>query len=171
VKTAFLILAGANLILMGTTAVFGLLVTPEGEVAFTRHFLLGLTTGLFTCFVHVVTFMYFVVCEKILRQSVLSDQLPVAHVEKAVRLKSRALRASMGGVGLILLTVMLGGAALARFDPIYHFVAAFATIFASLGLFGYQFVLIDESRTDFEAAFGENPGPTTRVGTHPEPPI
>jgi len=152
-RNSFLILAGCNLLVMAVTFVLGMSVTPEGQDAFTRHFLMGLLTGLFTCFVHVVAFMYFVVCEKIVRQSVLSGQLGVVHAERAQRLKSRAIRLSMAGIGLIVLTTLFGGAAIARVDVRYHFASAILTIGATLVVFFRQYALIDEGGRNFEDAF------------------
>ncbi|MFQ5503106.1 MAG: hypothetical protein ACE5EQ_12555, partial [Phycisphaerae bacterium] len=68
-KASYAILALSNLSLMAVTATVGLMV--QGQAGFARHFLLGLLTGLFTCFVHVILFMYFVVQEKIVTQSIL----------------------------------------------------------------------------------------------------
>ena len=152
-RNSFLLLAVSNLLVMAVTFVLGMSVTPQGEDTFTRHFLMGLLTGLFTCFVHVVAFMYFVVCEKIVRQSVLSGQIGVEHAERAQRLKSRAIRLSMAGIGLMVLTTLLGGAAIARFDVRYHFVSAIVTIGATLVVFVRQYSLIDEGGRNFEDAF------------------
>ena len=118
-------------------------VTPDDPTGYTRHTLMGILAGLFTCFVHVVAFMYFVVCEKIIRQSVLSGQLTATHAERAM-LKGRAIKASMAGIGLMLLTTLLGGAAIAQYDPRHHYVSAIVTLAGTLAVFTRQFVLIDE---------------------------
>lgn len=158
-RASFLLLAVSNLLVMGATFVLGMSITPDDATGHTRHTLMGILTGLFTCFVHVVAFMYFVVCEKIVRQSVLSGQLGVEHAERAQRLKGRAIKASMMGIGLMLLTTLLGGAAIAQYDKRWHFASAIVTIGGTLVVFARQYVLIDEGGRNFEAAFaGEGSG-------------
>jgi len=164
-RASFLIFVTFNLLIMAVTFVLGMSVTPEGQDAFTRHSLMGLLTGLFTCFVHVVVFMYFVVCEKIVRQSVLTGQIGVEHADRAQRLKRRGLRASMAGIGLMLLTTLLGGAAVAGYDARYHFASAILTVGATLAVFARQYTLIDEGGRNFDEAF--DAGSTTDTGKPP----
>jgi len=152
-RKSFVILAVAALLVMGTTFVLGMSLAPEDQTGHTRHTLMGVLTGLFTCFVHIVAFMYFVVCEKIVRQSVLSGQLAAEHFDKAQRLKGRAIKASMLGIGLMLVTILLGGVAVAGSDSRYHFVSAIVTMGGTLAVFVRQFVLIDEGARNFENAF------------------
>lgn len=152
-RKSFVILAIAALLVMGTTFVLGMSLTADDEAGHTRHTLMGVLTGMFTCFVHIVAFMYFVVCEKIIRQSVLSGQLTAAHAERAVAIKGKAIKTSMAGIGLMLLTILLGGAAIAQYDPRYHFVSAIVTLGGTLAVFARQFVLIDEGARNFEEAF------------------
>lgn len=152
-RKSFVILAVAAMLVMGTTFVLGMSLTPDDAAAHTRHTLMGVLTGMFTCFVHVVAFMYFVVCEKIIRQSVLSGQLATEHFDKAQRLKGRAIKASMAGIGLMLLTTLLGGAAIAQYDKRWHFASAIITLAGTLAVFSRQFVLIDEGARNFEEAF------------------
>src|SRR5262245_38191726 len=152
-RKSFVILATAAVLVMGTTFVLGMSLTPEDQAGHTRHTLMGVLTGLFTCFVHIVAFMYFVVCEKIVRQSVLSGQLAAEHFDKAQRLKGRAIKASMAGIGLMLLTILLGGAAIAQYDKRWHFASAILALVGTLAVFMQQFVLIDEGARNFEKAF------------------
>lgn len=159
-RKSFVILALAALLVLGTTFALGMSITADDAAGHTRHTLMGILAGLFTCFVHVVTFMYFVVCEKIVRQSVLSGQLAAEHFEKAAALKGRALKMSMMGIGLILLTTLLGGAAIAQYDKRYHLVSAIVTLAGTAFVFIRQFVLIDEGGRNFEQAFAE--GATAR---------
>ncbi len=152
-RKSFVILAIAAMLVLGTTFVLGMSVTADDAAGHTRHTLMGILAGLFTCFVHVVAFMYFVVCEKIVRQSVLSGQLAAEHFEKAQRLKSRALKASMMGIALMLLTTLAGGAAIAQYDTRWHFASAIVTLAGTMAVFMRQFVLIDEGTRNFERAF------------------
>ena len=155
-RNSFIILAIAAILVLGATFILGMSVTPDDAAAHTRHTLMGILAGLFTCFVHIVAFMYFVVCEKIVRQSVLSGQLAAEHFDKAQRLKGRAIKASMLGIGLMLLTTLLGGAAIAQYDKRWHFASAIVTLAGTLAVLTRQFVLIDEGAGNFEQAFAGN---------------
>lgn len=158
-RKSFVILAVAAVLVLCTTFYLGMSVTAEDAAGYTRHTLMGILAGLFTCFVHIVAFMYFVVCEKIVRQSVLSGQLAAEHFDRAQRLKGRAIKASMMGIGLMLLTTLAGGAAVAGSDPRYHYISAIVTLAGTLIVFMRQFVLIDEGARNFEEAFAPDASP------------
>lgn len=152
-KSSYLILSLTNLTLMCITAVYGLLV--QGAAGFERHFLLGVLTAMFTCFVHVVAFMYFVVQEKIIRQACLSDGLDVSFHERAVIFKSRAIRLSMVGISTILLASMLGAAVGIYLPAEVHLLAAFGAILVNAFLVMFQYALIDEYGRMAQNAFPE----------------
>jgi len=149
--TVFLIFALSDLALMAIAT--GLGFTVVDDAYFARHFLLGLMTGLYTCFVHIVTFMYFVVCEKIIRQAVLSGQLTPEAQITATTLKSRAVRASLSGIASILLVIGFGGAIGTYVSPSIHRDTAFASLAINAAAFAWQFSLIRRNRRHFDAAF------------------
>src|SRR5690242_18433953 len=152
-KPSFVLLAGADLILLAITAILGLQV--RGTERFLQHFLLGLLAGLFTCFVHVVFFMYFVIQGKIMKQGALAGGIESSLLGRTDSLKSRALRASMLGICAILLTVGLGAAIGILVPPEVHLVAAFLAIGLNAAIFAYQFALLGEYAAVFSAAFPE----------------
>src|SRR5437016_4196185 len=107
-KPSFVLLAGTDLVLLVLTAGLGFQV--RGTERFLQHFLLGLLSSLFTCFVHVVYFMYFVIQGKIMNQAALAGGVESSLLIRTNSLKSRALRVSMLGICAILLAVGLGAA-------------------------------------------------------------
>ena len=152
-KASFILFALTNLALLGLTAVMGLQV--EGRTGYARHVMLGVLSGLFTCFVHVVYYMYFVVQEKIMAQSILHHGLAPSHGERVRRMKSAAFRWSMGGVLTILLVSGLGAGIEAGVSPRVHMAAGFLAMFIEAGVFFGQFVLLDDYQGVFKAAFDE----------------
>ncbi|MCA9254077.1 MAG: hypothetical protein KDA33_00500 [Phycisphaerales bacterium] len=152
-KASFLLFAVSNLLLMATTAVAGLLVS--GSEGYLRHFLLGVLTALFTCFVHIVLFMYFVVQQKIMEQAVAQDGLDPSFAQRVQVCKSRALRLSAVGMASVVITSLLGATIESGVSPDIHLIAAFTTIFINAFLFYFQFALLDAYRTVFRAAFNE----------------
>jgi hypothetical protein len=152
-KANFLVLALANLLLMATTTVTGLAV--DGSAGYERHFYLGVLTALYTCFVHVVAFMYFVVQQKIVDQAARTEGLAGRYFELAGGFKMKALRLSAVGMATIILAGVLGGAIESGLPASVHFVAGFAAFGIHLVLFARQFSLIAEYRAVFREAFNE----------------
>lgn len=152
-KASFLLFALSDLFLMATTAVTGMMVS--GNTGYTRHFLLGVLTALFTCFVHIVLFMYFVVQKKIMEQAVANDGLDPSFAHRVQECKTRALRLSAVGMVTIVLTSLLGASIETGLPPKVHLIVAFSTIFINAFIFYFQFVLLDAYRTIFRAAFNE----------------
>jgi hypothetical protein len=150
---SFLLLAAADLALLGLTALLGLLVS--GTDGFTRHFLLGVLAAMFTCFVHMVVFVYFIVQDKIMKQAHLHNNLAAMHVSETEAIKSRALRACVGGFASIIVAVAMGAAIGVFVSPEAHMVAAFAAIGINGSLFMYQYTLLVRYRDLFDRAFPE----------------
>lgn len=152
-KPSFLLLAGADLALLAITAILGLRI--QGTEWFLQHFLLGMLSGLFTCLVHVVFFMYFVVQHKVMHQAVVAGEADRQLLARTDALKSRALRASMIGISAILLAVGLGAAIGILVRPEVHLATAFAAIGLNGVVFAYQYMLLGEFGAVFSAAFPE----------------
>lgn len=152
-KASFALLAACNVALLALTAIMGLSV--EGAEGFARHFLLGLLAAFYACFVQVVVFMYFVVQEKIVRQSALAGDVAVAFHERMLAFKSRALRLSLAGIGSILVTVGLGASIGIYVSPTVHLVAAFAALAINGWTAALHYGLLYEYGQHARAAFGE----------------
>jgi hypothetical protein len=152
-KASFLLFAISNLLLMATTAVTGMLVS--GSAGYPQHFMLGVLTAFFTCFVHIVLFMYFVVQQKIMEQAIANDNLDPSFGQRVQACKTRALRLSGVGMFSIILTSFFGAMIESGGAPELHFIAAFSTLFINAFLFYFQFALLDAYRTVFRAAFNE----------------
>lgn len=154
-RLIFAILALTDLLLLGVTAVVGLMV--EHDRWFFQHFALGVLSGIYTCFVHVVAFTYFVVVLKIVRQAVLDGSAPAAVAEEFARDKSLALRFAMVAVLATLITVGLGAlvtepsyAAAWGVSTGWHLIAAFGFVGINLIAFAAHFAAIDRSTARFE---------------------
>jgi len=152
-KLSFMMLALADLILLGLTATFGLVVS--GTQGFMRHFLLGVLSGMFTCFVHVLFFIYFVVQDKIMKQAARAGGLDAGHLRQTDALKSLALRASAAGIVSILIATGLGAAIGILVRPEVHLLAGFAAIGINGAIFLYQYSLLVRYGEVFAHAFPE----------------
>ena len=151
-KFTYFLLAVSNLLVTAITATVGLSV--EGTVRFEKHFLLGVLTGLFTCLLHTVGFMYFAVQGKIMQQAAVGGLSADLHRE-TIELKARALHVSLTGIGAILVVIALGAASGLYLAPEFHLVAGFANLFLQGALAVRQYGLIDRYYALFARAFGE----------------
>lgn len=138
--------------LLCLTAAMGTTVT--GAQNFARHFLLGILAALFTCFVHVLVFVYFMVQDKIVKQSILHHGLDVSFAAIVDRLKARALKLAMLGVASMILTTALGAADGTATASGAHFYAALGAIVLNAILFARQDAVIRENGELFMRAFG-----------------
>ncbi|MBK8267834.1 MAG: hypothetical protein IPK83_05830 [Planctomycetes bacterium] len=152
-KISFTLFAIVDLLLLALTAAMGLLV--DAQQGYTRHVLLGVLAALFTCFVHVVLFMYFVVQDKIITQSIQHHDLDAAFSHRIRRMKSVALRWSMCGIAAILLTAALGASIDTGISIGLHQVAAFSAMIIEAIAFYFQLVLLGDYQDLFKDAFGE----------------
>jgi hypothetical protein len=133
----------------------GLLV--EGEAGFVRHFLLGVLAGLFTCFVHVVVFVYFIVQDKVVTQSALHHRVAESHTRHMSGLKTRAVRLSIFGSTSIIVVVGVGAAIEVGVYASIHSALAFACVAVNAVIFAWQFVSIDECQRLVTQAFEGSP--------------
>ena len=154
-KKSFALLALSDLALLMVTGFMGLMV--EGAAGFVRHFLLGVLAGLFTCFVHVIVLVYFIVQDKVVTQSALHHRIAEAHARHMSSLKSRAVRLSVLGSMSIIVVVGVGAAIEVGIYASIHSALAFACIAVNAVIFGWQFVLIDECQRLVSQAFEAAP--------------
>lgn len=153
-KATFVILVVGDLLLMSVTALAGLLASDANEWGL-RHVLFGVLTGLYTCLVQVVTYMYFVVCVKIVGQAVESGQTRADVLNRVVGLKRRALRYSATGVLAVLAAVGTGGAVDIVLPATAHLIVAFSAIVINSIVFILHFGIIDHNCRVFDEAFPE----------------
>ncbi len=153
-KLSHILFAACTLLLLSLTAYMGLEV--DGRTGYARHFMLGVLSGLFTCFVHVIYFMYFVVQQKIMAEAILHHGLDAGFAPRVQKMKSRALMWCMAGFVAILTTAGLGGAIDASgVSARMHQYAAFITIAVEAVVFYGQIVLLGDYRELFREAFNE----------------
>ncbi len=151
-KASFILLVLADLVLMAITAIVGF--TVHGTDGFVRHFLLGLLTGLFTCLVHSVTFSYFIVQSKIIRQLGSPRGPEALALEEVGRLKSRALRLSLLGILAMLVAMALGAAIETQVAPLFHLMASAGAMAVNVIAFVRQYSLIEQCGRVFHRALG-----------------
>ncbi len=106
-KQAFLGLALADVILLIAVAALGW-ITNGSERLFVFHFGLGLFTTIYTVFMHMVAYVYFIVCGKIVGEAVERAALDQRLQERAQALKTRTFRFALLGILTAITTAILG---------------------------------------------------------------
>ncbi len=151
-KPSLILLSLTNLAVMAIAAVTGLLV--EGQHGYLRHSLLGVLTGLFTCLVHVIVFVYFIVQEKVFSQSVRLSGLEAGFAIEVRQIKLRVLLLSLCGIGSVHVVVGLGAVIDIYLGASPHAVAAFACLALNAFLFVRHYMLVDRYGRTRDRAFG-----------------
>lgn len=106
-KNAYLGLLVADLLVLTAAAVLGW-VTDGGQRLFALHFGMGLFGAIYTVFMHVVAYVYFIVCGKIVSEAVERAGLDRALDDRARVLKTRTFRFALLGIVTIIATAILG---------------------------------------------------------------
>jgi len=159
---AFLGLAfGTLLVLLGAVLV-GLKVVDQRWLG--PHLGLALFGSVLTALVHVVTFTYFTVTGKAVRQAVALAHLDDGLLREVQRFKKGVTRCLAGGMLPLIATIALGADVLrnpAHHD--YHLVAALVALGANIAAFAAEFQLIRQNQSLVERVMSEyrQQGPAT----------
>lgn len=179
-RLSFLILAVTDWLLMAVTVSLGLFVggalgtALQSEGLIVRHFLLALGTMLFTCFVHVLTFTYFVVFARMAREAVAYARLRPADCQIVANLRRRAARWLLLGVGSVLLAGATGPlvAGAGSSSLIWHMCLGFAALAANTVAFAAEYALIRRNTQLTDELYGPGDGAgATKSGARAEAPI
>jgi hypothetical protein len=153
-QLSFILLTVANTLLLVLTVCTGLGV--EGRDGFSRHFLLGILAAFFTCFVHIVAFVYFIVQDKIVKQSILLNGLDAAYAGEVDRHKFRVLVASLAGISCTLVVAILGASGGVTRVGSWHAIGGYILPALNLVFAIRQYREIGSYRLMFRRAFGES---------------
>lgn len=149
-RLSFLILAVTDWLLMAVTVSLGLFVggalgtSLQSDGLVVRHFLLALGTMLFTCFVHVLTFTYFVVFSRMAKEAAEHARQRPADYVIVADLKRRAARWLLLGVGSVILAGATGPlvAGAGSTSLIWHMCLGLAALAANTIAFAAEYALI-----------------------------
>ncbi len=168
-RLIFVILAGGDLLLICVTAVVGLLV--QGQEHYFQHFVLGLLSALYTCFVHVVAFMTFVVSMRITQEAIAAGRADARLARDLQVCKSRTLFMVLIAIGWTLATAVLGAivteprqAAAWGVSTNWHFAAGIGMAPVNLVIFVREYLEIRRGVGLFDEAF-ERSGNVARPDT------
>jgi hypothetical protein len=101
---------------IGMTVFYGIKI-PEGGGAFGRHFMLALVAAMLAVFTHTMTYFYFAGMSGNIKRAVEEHGKGKDRLLESRRVKAKVLPWAFGGMGLLMVTFVLGGAAHTRALP------------------------------------------------------
>jgi len=101
-------LIAVDTVLVGLTASLG--VALDGREAMMRHFVMGLATAMFTCFIHVLVLFYLIGTGKDIRDAVADDpELNERYLPWTRAQKRRAFPPACLAIALVIVATLMGG--------------------------------------------------------------
>lgn len=95
---------------IGYTVFYGIYI-PEGGGAFMRHFMGALIAAMLAVFTHTMTYFYFVGMGSNLKRAVKEHGRGAERLAASRAIKAKVLPWAFGGMGLLMVTFILGGGA------------------------------------------------------------
>ncbi len=102
--------------ILAVTVFYGIHI-PDGGGAFGRHFMLALISALLAVFTHTMTYFYFVGMSGNLKRAVQEHGRGEERLLESRRIKSKVLPWAFGGMFLLMVAFIMGGAAHTRAVP------------------------------------------------------
>lgn len=101
---------------LGVTVFYGIRI-PMGGGAFGRHFLYALAAAMLAVFSHTMTYFYFVGMAGNLKRAIQEHGRGQDWLVSSRKLRAKVLPWAFGGMGLVMVTFILGGGAHTRAIP------------------------------------------------------
>ncbi len=147
--------------ILAVTVFYGIHI-PDGGGAFGRHFMLALISALLAVFTHTMTYFYFVGMSGNLKRAVQEHGRGEERLLESRRIKSKVLPWAFGGMFLLMVAFIMGGAAHTRAIPswIYGGLGYLALGYSLVALLVEGYYLLKQN-TVVNAFQRELVGPTT----------
>lgn len=131
---------------IGITVFYGIKI-PEGGGAFGRHFMIALVAAMLAVFTHTMTYFYFAGMSGNIKRAVEEHGRGKERLLESRRIKAKVLPWAFGGMGLLMVTFVLGGAAHTRAIPswIHGGLGYFALIYSGLALLVEGYYLLQQN--------------------------
>lgn len=128
------------------TVFYGIKI-PEGGGAFGRHFMIALVAAMLAVFTHTMTYFYFAGMSGNLKRAVEEHGKGKDRLLESRRIKAKVLPWAFGGMGLLMATFILGGAAHTRAIPswIHNGLGYLALAYSGLALLVEGYYLLQQN--------------------------
>lgn len=141
-----LTLHALSIAVIGVTVYFGIHI-PEGGGAFGRHFLYGVVAAVLAVFTHTMTYFYFVGMGSNVKRAVEEHGRGEEWLRASRRIKAKVLPWAFVGMGLLMVTFILGGGAHTRAIPawIHNGLGYVSLLYSMLALFVEGYYLLRQN--------------------------
>ncbi len=131
---------------IGITVFYGIKI-PEGGGAFGRHFMVALVAAMLAVFTHTMTYFYFAGMSGNIKRAVEEHGRGKDRLLESRRVKAKVLPWAFGGMGLLMVTFVLGGAAHTRAIPpwVHGGLGYLALIYSGLALLVEGYYLLQQN--------------------------
>lgn len=128
------------------TVFYGIKI-PEGGGAFGRHFMFALVAAIVAVFTHTMTYFYFAGMSGNVKRAVEEHGKGQDRLAESRRIKAKVLPWAFGGVGLLMVTFILGGGAHTRAIPawIHNGLGYLALAFSGVALVVEGYYLLQQN--------------------------
>ena len=128
------------------TVFYGIKI-PEGGGAFGRHFMIALIAAIVAVFTHTMTYFYFAGMSGNIKRAVQEHGKGKERLLESRRIKAKVLPWAFGGMGLLMVTFILGGGAHTRAIPswIHSGLGYLALIYSGIALFVEGYYLLQQN--------------------------
>ena len=135
-----------SIVAISITVFYGIKI-PEGGGAFGRHFMLALAAAMLAVFTHTMTYFYFAGMSGNIKRAVQEHGKGKDRLAESRRIKAKVLPWAFGGMGLLMATFVLGGAAHTRAIPswIHGGLGYLALIYSGVALLVEGYYLLQQN--------------------------
>lgn len=135
-----------SLVAISITVFYGIKI-PEGGGAFGRHFMVALAAAMLSVFTHTMTYFYFAGMSGNIKRAVEEHGKGKDRLLESRRIKAKVMPWAFGGMGLLMATFVLGGAAHTQALPswVHGGLGYLALIYSGLALLVEAFYLLQQN--------------------------
>jgi hypothetical protein len=135
-----------SLAAISITVFYGIRI-PEGGGAFGRHFIIALIAAMLAVFTHTMTYFYFAGMSGNIKRAVEEHSKGKERLLESRRIKAKVLPWAFGGMGLLMTTFVLGGAAHTQALPswVHGGLGYFALIYSGVALLVEGYYLLQQN--------------------------
>ena len=135
-----------SIVAISITVFYGIKI-PEGGGAFGRHFMVALAAAMLAVFTHTMTYFYFAGMSGNIKRAVKEHGKGKDRLAESRRIKAKVLPWAFGGMGLLMVTFVLGGAAHTRAIPswIHGGLGYLALIYSGIALLVEGYYLLQQN--------------------------
>ncbi len=147
---------------------------PEGAFGWGllgTHFVMGIASGIFVCFVHSIVLVYFLGTGKAIKEQMELQNWAEEPYERSRKIMGQSLMPATAGIVLVIIAAFSGGFSLIQVaDPDVHMLIAACGIMGQIPVYARQWTLIRENGRLMDEVVERLGGDDIRIARRTSPP-